>query len=49
MKYAIMSVIVLTDWDLLSDLSQGSVSKNKIQTMATQQARLLTHSLSCEY
>ncbi|KAE8300159.1 putative methyltransferase NSUN7 [Larimichthys crocea] len=34
------------DWDLLSDLSQGSVSKNKIQTMATQQARLLTHSLS---
>ncbi|KAM9363709.1 putative methyltransferase NSUN7 [Symphorus nematophorus] len=34
------------DWDLLPDLSHGSVSKNKIHTMATQQARLLTHALS---
>ncbi|XP_044046980.1 putative methyltransferase NSUN7 isoform X2 [Siniperca chuatsi] len=34
------------DWDLLPDLSQGSVSQSKIHTMATQQARLLAHALS---
>ena len=38
-----------TDWDLLPDLSQGPVSKSKIHTMAAQQARLLSHALSCEY
>ncbi|XP_071359781.1 putative methyltransferase NSUN7 [Trachinotus anak] len=34
------------DWDLLPDLSHGSVSQHKIHTMATQQARLLAHSLT---
>ncbi|XP_038569632.1 putative methyltransferase NSUN7 [Micropterus salmoides] len=34
------------DWDLLPDLSYGSVSQSKIHTMATQQARLLAHTLS---
>ncbi|XP_022614191.1 putative methyltransferase NSUN7 [Seriola dumerili] len=34
------------DWDLLPDLSHGSVSQRKIYTMATQQARLLAHSLT---
>ncbi|TNM86106.1 hypothetical protein fugu_008377 [Takifugu bimaculatus] len=34
------------DVDLLSDLSQGSVSQSRIQTMTTQQARLLAHALS---
>ncbi|XP_070783238.1 putative methyltransferase NSUN7 [Enoplosus armatus] len=34
------------DWDLLPDLSHGSVSRSKIHTMATQQARLLAHALS---
>ncbi|XP_029138482.2 putative methyltransferase NSUN7 [Labrus bergylta] len=34
------------DWDLLHDLSYGSVSQKKKQTMATQQARLLAHALS---
>ncbi|XP_056227258.1 putative methyltransferase NSUN7 [Seriola aureovittata] len=34
------------DWDLLPDLSHGSVSQRKIYAMATQQARLLAHSLT---
>ncbi|XP_070684460.1 putative methyltransferase NSUN7 [Pempheris klunzingeri] len=34
------------DWDLLPDLSHGSVSQSKIHIMATQQARLLAHALS---
>nr|XP_046269946.1 putative methyltransferase NSUN7 isoform X2 [Scatophagus argus] len=34
------------DWNLLPDLSHGSVSQSKINTMATQQARLLAHALS---
>ncbi|XP_074486191.1 putative methyltransferase NSUN7 isoform X1 [Sebastes fasciatus] len=34
------------DWDLLPDLCQGSVSRSKIHTMASQQARLLEHALS---
>ncbi|KAM7008661.1 putative methyltransferase NSUN7 [Tautogolabrus adspersus] len=34
------------DWDLLPDLSNGSVSQKKKHTMATQQARLLAHALS---
>uniref|UniRef100_A0A3P8TS31 SAM-dependent MTase RsmB/NOP-type domain-containing protein n=1 Tax=Amphiprion percula TaxID=161767 RepID=A0A3P8TS31_AMPPE len=34
------------DWDLLPDLSQGSVSKNKIHSLSFQQARLLGHALS---
>lgn len=44
-----ISSILLTDWDLLPDLSHGSVSQSKIHTMATQQGRLLAHALSCEY
>lgn len=39
---------MLADVDLLSDLSQGSVSQSRIQTMTIQQARLLAHALSCE-
>ncbi|XP_050926588.1 putative methyltransferase NSUN7 [Lates calcarifer] len=34
------------DWDLLPDLSHGSVSQHKIHTMATQQTRLLAHALT---
>ncbi|XP_059191465.1 putative methyltransferase NSUN7 [Centropristis striata] len=34
------------DWDLLPDLCHSSVSRSKINTMATQQARLLAHALS---
>ncbi|XP_074538859.1 putative methyltransferase NSUN7 [Halichoeres trimaculatus] len=34
------------DWDLLSDLSRGSVSQSKKHTIATQQARLLAHAVS---
>ncbi|XP_068607131.1 putative methyltransferase NSUN7 [Brachionichthys hirsutus] len=34
------------DWDLLPELSQGSVSQRKIGTMASQQARLLERALS---
>uniref|UniRef100_A0A7N8Y7Q2 Putative methyltransferase NSUN7 n=1 Tax=Mastacembelus armatus TaxID=205130 RepID=A0A7N8Y7Q2_9TELE len=34
------------DWDLLTDLSHGSVSQRKIHTMVTKQARLLAHALS---
>ncbi|XP_031141612.2 putative methyltransferase NSUN7 [Sander lucioperca] len=34
------------DWDLLPDLCHSSVSRSKIHTMATQQARLLAHALS---
>ncbi|XP_029293755.1 putative methyltransferase NSUN7 isoform X2 [Cottoperca gobio] len=34
------------DWDLLPDLCHSSVSRSKIHTMATQQARLLAHTLS---
>ncbi len=48
-KYDKTTFIPLTDWDLLPDLSHGSVSQGKIHTMASQQARLLAHALSCEY
>ncbi|XP_067353034.1 putative methyltransferase NSUN7 [Channa argus] len=34
------------DWDLLSELSRGSVSRKKIHTMASQQAKLLAHALT---
>ncbi|XP_040002785.1 putative methyltransferase NSUN7 [Xiphias gladius] len=34
------------DWDLLPDLSHGSVSQRKITTMSNQQARLLAHALT---
>ncbi|KAM7394255.1 hypothetical protein PAMP_021068 [Pampus punctatissimus] len=34
------------DWDLLQDLSHGSVSQNKMQTLTTQQGRLLAHALT---
>ncbi|XP_051801353.1 putative methyltransferase NSUN7 [Acanthochromis polyacanthus] len=34
------------DWDLLPDLSHGSVSKNKIHSLSFRQARLLGHALS---
>ncbi|MEQ2175048.1 hypothetical protein GOODEAATRI_014236, partial [Goodea atripinnis] len=34
------------DWNLLPDLSHGSVSKSKIFSLTTQQARLLAHALS---
>ncbi|XP_008290654.1 putative methyltransferase NSUN7 [Stegastes partitus] len=34
------------DWDLLPELSHGSVSKNKIHSLTFQQARLLGHALS---
>ncbi|XP_040892839.1 putative methyltransferase NSUN7 [Toxotes jaculatrix] len=34
------------DWDLLPDLSHGSVSQRKIHTMATRQTRLLAHALT---
>ncbi|XP_037830541.1 putative methyltransferase NSUN7 [Kryptolebias marmoratus] len=34
------------DWDLLPDLSCGSVSKKKIHSLTSQQARLLGHALS---
>nr|XP_043883233.1 putative methyltransferase NSUN7 isoform X2 [Solea senegalensis] len=34
------------NWDLLPDLSHGSVSEGKINSMAGQQARLLAHSLT---
>ncbi|CAB1436941.1 unnamed protein product [Pleuronectes platessa] len=33
-------------WDLLSDLSHGSVAQRKIHMMAAQQARLLAHTLT---
>ncbi|KAM9769668.1 putative methyltransferase NSUN7 [Menidia menidia] len=33
------------DWELLPDLSHGSVSKSKLLSLATQQARLLAHAL----
>ncbi|XP_008411441.1 putative methyltransferase NSUN7 isoform X2 [Poecilia reticulata] len=34
------------DWNLLPDLSHGSISKSKILSLTTQQARLLAHALS---
>ncbi|XP_007551956.1 putative methyltransferase NSUN7 isoform X1 [Poecilia formosa] len=34
------------DWSLLPDLSHGSISKSKIFSLTTQQARLLAHALS---
>ncbi|XP_028284194.1 putative methyltransferase NSUN7 [Parambassis ranga] len=34
------------DWDLLPELSHGSVSKSKIQSLSSQQARLLAHALT---
>eukprot|EP00064_Thunnus_orientalis_P003645 superscaffoldBa00000307_g3655 len=34
------------DWDLLQDLSHGSVSQSKMQTLTNQQARLLAHALT---
>ncbi|XP_035029196.2 putative methyltransferase NSUN7 [Hippoglossus stenolepis] len=34
------------NWDLLSDLSHGSVARSKIHVMAAQQARLLAHTLT---
>ncbi|MEQ2253071.1 hypothetical protein ILYODFUR_028285, partial [Ilyodon furcidens] len=34
------------DWNLLPDLSHGSVSKSKIFSLTTQQARLLAHAVS---
>ncbi|XP_041837880.1 putative methyltransferase NSUN7 [Melanotaenia boesemani] len=34
------------DWELLPDLSHGSVSKSKIYSLTTQQARLLAHALA---
>ncbi|AWP05626.1 putative methyltransferase NSUN7 [Scophthalmus maximus] len=34
------------DWELLPDLSHGSVSQRKIHKMASQQARLLAHALT---
>ncbi|KAM7419234.1 hypothetical protein PAMA_016379 [Pampus argenteus] len=34
------------DWDLLQDLSHGPVSQNKMQTLTTQQGRLLAHALT---
>ncbi|XP_060940640.1 putative methyltransferase NSUN7 [Limanda limanda] len=34
------------NWDLLSDLSHGSVAQRKIHMMAAQQARLLAHTLT---
>ncbi|XP_034045106.1 putative methyltransferase NSUN7 isoform X2 [Thalassophryne amazonica] len=34
------------DWNLLQDLSCGSVSENKMQTLTTQQGRLLAHTLT---
>ncbi|XP_068178462.1 putative methyltransferase NSUN7 [Antennarius striatus] len=34
------------DWDLLPDLSQGSVSQRKIEAVSSQQGRLLAHALS---
>ncbi len=41
--------ILLTDWKLLQDLCHGSVPQSTIHTLATKQARLLAHALSCEY
>ncbi|KAK2817031.1 hypothetical protein Q5P01_025222 [Channa striata] len=34
------------DWDLLSELSHGPVSRKTIHTMASQQAKLLAHALT---
>ncbi|XP_061575177.1 putative methyltransferase NSUN7 [Cololabis saira] len=34
------------DWDLLPDLSHGSVSKSKLQALTSQQKRLLEHALT---
>ncbi|XP_062281869.1 putative methyltransferase NSUN7 [Scomber scombrus] len=34
------------DWDLLQDLSHGSISQSKMQSLTIQQARLLTHALN---
>ncbi|KAM4583842.1 putative methyltransferase NSUN7 isoform 1-T1 [Odontesthes bonariensis] len=34
------------DWELLPDLSHGSVSKSKMLSLTTQQARLLAHALT---
>lgn len=39
---------LLSDLELLQDLSHGSVSKGKVHKMASQQARLLSHALSCK-
>ncbi|XP_029006022.1 putative methyltransferase NSUN7 isoform X2 [Betta splendens] len=36
------------DLELLTDLSNGSVSRRKIQALAAQQAKLLAHALNCE-
>ncbi|KAF7217843.1 transcript variant X1 [Nothobranchius furzeri] len=37
------------DWNLLPDLSRGSISKSNIYSLTNHQARLLGHALSCEY
>lgn len=40
---------LLTDWTLLPELSQGSVSSSKMLSLTTKQSWLLGHALTCEY